>query len=422
MANYRQFNSDELSLKEKHQLLLASVAPRPIGFTASKSIDGSINLAPFSYHNAFSSNPPVVGISPAYSGRTGEPKNTLTNILATKEFTLSVVTYDMVEQMNICAAEYGSDVDEFKKSGLSRHPSKSISIPGVAESPLIMECRFLQHIQFSSEPAGGNLLLGEIIYFHARDDIYNKAGQIDPKKVELSSYHSLVGYHLITAPNIEEYVMTTPENAVGILDSAINEMERRFDIFSENRVRNISEYQKKCINNGKLEKIPYIVVLIDELADLMMTSNVVEHLIVRIAQKARAIGIHLILSTQRPEAKVVTGLIKSNMPCRVAFKVSSGMDSRIVLDSKGAELLLGNGDMLYISPSSTQAFRAQGTFVSPKEIRLIAKHLKEVAAPNFEPSLVFLRLNRDSIMRVFKERRLQNRLKKKLKLEKLRLI
>ena len=164
MAEYRQFNSADLSLKEKHQLLLASVAPRPIGFTASKSIDGYINLAPFSYHNAFSSNPPVVGISPAYSGRTGEPKNTLTNILATKEFTLSVVTYDMVEQMNICAAEYGSDVDEFKKSGLSRHPSKSISIPGVAESPLIMECRFLQHIQFSSKPAGGNLLLLSLIH------------------------------------------------------------------------------------------------------------------------------------------------------------------------------------------------------------------------------------------------------------------
>jgi len=194
MAKYKQFNSDELSLQEKHQLLLASVAPRPIGFTASKSIDGYINLAPFSYHNAFSSNPPVVGISPAYSGRTGEPKNTLTNILATKEFTLSVVTYDMVEQMNICAAEYGSDVDEFKKSGLSRHPSKSISIPGVAESPLIMECRFLQHIQFSSKPAGGNLILGEIIYFHARDDIYNKAGQIDPKKVDQVSRMGLNWY------------------------------------------------------------------------------------------------------------------------------------------------------------------------------------------------------------------------------------
>jgi S-DNA-T family DNA segregation ATPase FtsK/SpoIIIE len=119
-----------------------------------------------------------------------------------------------------------------------------------------------------------------------------------------------------------------------------------------------------------------------------MTAKDVEQAIVRIAQKARAVGIHLILATQRPEAKVVTGLIKSNMPCRVAFKVSSGMDSRIVLDTKGAELLLGNGDMLYISPGSTTANRSQGTFVSAKEIRSIVKHLKEVAAPNFERSLV----------------------------------
>ena len=135
-------------------------------------------------------------------------------------------------------------------------------------------------------------------------------------------------------------------------------------------------------------KLPYIVFIIDELADLMMTAKEVEQAIVRIAQKARAVGIHLLLATQRPEAKVVTGLIKSNMPCRVSFKVSSGMDSRIVLDTKGAELLLGNGDMLYISPGTTQAHRAQGTFVAPKEIRKVVKHLKEVAAPNFERSLV----------------------------------
>jgi S-DNA-T family DNA segregation ATPase FtsK/SpoIIIE len=135
-------------------------------------------------------------------------------------------------------------------------------------------------------------------------------------------------------------------------------------------------------------KLPYIVFIIDELADLMMTAKDVEQAIVRIAQKARAVGIHLILSTQRPEAKVLTGLIKSNMPCRVAFKVNSGMDSRIILDTKGAELLLGNGDMLYISPGTTTANRSQGTFVSPQEIRKIVKHLKEVAAPNFERSLV----------------------------------
>ena len=184
MAKYRKFDAKELALKEKHQLLLASVAPRPIGFTASKSSDGHINLAPFSYHNAFSSNPPIVGISPAFSGRTGEPKNTLTNILDTKEFTLSIVTYDMVEQMNICAAEYGSDIDEFSKSGLTKYSSQCISVPGVAESPLILECKFLQHVQFSDNPAGGNLLIGEIIYFHAREDIYNDENQIDPEKVD----------------------------------------------------------------------------------------------------------------------------------------------------------------------------------------------------------------------------------------------
>ncbi|MDP6693393.1 MAG: DNA translocase FtsK, partial [Phycisphaerales bacterium] len=140
-------------------------------------------------------------------------------------------------------------------------------------------------------------------------------------------------------------------------------------------------------------KLPYIVFIIDELADLMITAKDVEQSIVRIAQKARAVGIHLLLSTQRPEAKVVTGLIKSNMPCRVAFKVSSGMDSRIVLDTKGAELLLGNGDMLYIAPGDTNVNRAQGTFVSPKEIRTIVKHLKEVAAPNFERSLIQIKPN-----------------------------
>ena len=188
-------------------------------------------------------------------------------------------------------------------------------------------------------------------------------------------------------------------------------MEKRYQKMNRLGVRNIESYNE-FVSEGltkeqtqeilqkpldddlmeregeKLDFLPYIVVVIDELADLMMSAKEVEQSIVRIAQKARAVGIHLILATQRPEAKVVTGLIKSNMPCRVAFKVSSGMDSRIVLDAKGAELLLGTGDMMYIDPSSTQVSRAQASFVSPKEIKNIVKHLKEVAAPNFERSLV----------------------------------
>ncbi|MGA0873321.1 MAG: DNA translocase FtsK, partial [Phycisphaerales bacterium] len=134
----------------------------------------------------------------------------------------------------------------------------------------------------------------------------------------------------------------------------------------------------------------------DELADLMMTHREVEHSIVRIAQKARAVGIHLILATQRPQANVVTGLIKSNMPCRVAFKVASGMDSRIVLDSKGAELLLGQGDMLVLTPAGSELRRCQGTLVADGEARKVTKFLKNVAMPTFERSLVQIRGDRSA--------------------------
>ena len=209
MPTFREYNPKELELKEKHHLLLSSVAPRPIGFTTSKSKDGVLNLAPFSYHNAFSSNPPMVGISPAFSGRTGEAKNTLTNILDTKEFTLSVVSFDMVEQMNICAAEYPPEVDEFVKSGLTKHPSKIVSIPGVAESPLIMECQFTQHIQFSDQPAGGNLLLGEIVYFHARENMYDESGKIDPHKIDQVAR---MGYNWYSRANQGLFELSAPRH------------------------------------------------------------------------------------------------------------------------------------------------------------------------------------------------------------------
>ena len=167
---------------------------------------------------------------------------------------------------------------------------------------------------------------------------------MDPKKVELSTYKSLVGYHLITAPNLDEYVMTTSENAVGILESAISEMENRFQIFSEARVRNIKEYQEKRLKDDSLKEIPYIIVIIDELSDLMMTSGrAIEEPITRLAQKARAVGIHLIVATQRPSVDVITGLIKSNFPARISFQVSSRVDSRTIIDQIGAEKLLGRG-------------------------------------------------------------------------------
>ena len=148
------------------------------------------------------------------------------------------------------------------------------------------------------------------------------------------------------------------------------------DLLEEQELRDIFQ-PSNDVEWAKIpKKLPYMVFVIDELADLMMTNKEVEHSIVRIAQKARAVGMHLILATQRPQANVVTGLIKSNMPCRVSFKVASCMDSRILLDQKGAELLLGLGDMMMVTPDSTEIRRGQGTLVTDTEVRQVSKFLK----------------------------------------------
>ena len=226
-----------------------------------------------------------------------------------------------------------------------------------------------------------NTIIVSILYKAKPDEV--KFILIDPKKLELATYKSLVGYHLITAPDLDEYVMTTAENAVGILDSAITEMERRFEIFAQARVRNIQEYHSKQQNSDELEKIPYIVVLIDELADLMMTSGrAVEDPITRLAQKARAVGIHLVVATQRPSVDVITGLIKSNFPARISFQVSSKIDSRTILDQMGAETLLGRGDMLFLPPGSASPIRLHNAFITLEEIEKIMNHIVSQAKPD----------------------------------------
>lgn len=197
---------------------------------------------------------------------------------------------------------------------------------------------------------------------------------VDPKMVELNFYEDIP--HLITP------VVVNPEKASDALKWAVIEMERRYCIFSEVGVRNIEGYQKRCeMMKGvqkKLEEMPYIVVIVDELADLMMTcSKDVETSIARLAQKSRAVGIHMILATQRPTVNVITGLIKANLPCRIAFKVSSAIDSRTILDAKGAERLIGRGDMLFVPPGSSDARRVQGAFVSDEEIKRVVNFIKE---------------------------------------------
>ncbi len=263
--------------------------------------------------------------------------------------------------------------------------------------PMVEDLTKMPHMLVAGTTGSGksvciNSIITGWMYTKRPDEL--KLILVDPKMVELSQFSDI--------PHLACPVVTEMGRAAAILEWAVARMEERYQLFRKLGVRDLVGFNEltedeiyKILDPQTEEakaripvKLPYIVFIIDELADLMMTAKDVEQAIVRIAQKARAVGIHLVLATQRPEAKVVTGLIKSNMPCRVAFKVSSGMDSRIVLDTKGAELLLGNGDMLYISPGSTTANRSQGTFVSPVEIRKIVKHLKEIAAPNFERSLV----------------------------------
>ena len=226
-----------------------------------------------------------------------------------------------------------------------------------------------------------NTIIMSILYKAKPDEV--KFILIDPKKLELSTYKKLVGYHLTTAPNLDEYVMTTPDNAVGILDASIHEMERRFSLFADSGVRNIQEYHNKCITNASLETIPYLVVLIDELADLMMTSaKAIEDPITRLAQKARAVGIHLVLATQRPSVDVITGLIKSNFPARLSFQVSSRVDSRTILDQMGAEKLLGKGDLLFLKPGSAAPIRLHNAFVTLDEIEKVLSHINEQPKPD----------------------------------------
>jgi len=182
-------------------------------------------------------------------------------------------------------------------------------------------------------------------------------------------------------------------------------MDERYSILAEAGVKNVAGYNRlsheELVERFKPssveeearipKKLPYIVMIIDELADLMMTSGKeIEAYIVRLAQKSRAIGIHLVLATQRPQATVVTGLIKSNMPCRISFRVAARMDSRIVLDQNGAEALLGQGDMLFLQPGTSELVRAQGAFLDDNEVRGVVKHLAEVAEPQYHPELMQL--------------------------------
>ena len=213
-----------------------------------------------------------------------------------------------------------------------------------------------------------NSLIISLLYKYSPEQV--KLLMVDPKVVELSVYNGI--------PHLLIPVVTDPKKAAGALNWAVNEMNKRYNLFSQMKVKNIESYNKLFDKGEIQEKLPYIVVIVDELADLMMACpNDVEDYICRLAQMARAAGMHLIIATQRPSVDVITGVIKANIPSRVSFAVSSGTDSRTILDQVGAEKLLGRGDMLYYPIGENKPVRVQGAFISEEEVENVVEFIKQ---------------------------------------------
>ena len=255
----------------------------------------------------------------------------------------------------------------------------------IAGSVIVANMQKLTHLLVAGSTGSGksvclNSIILSIIYKSSPEDV--RIVLVDPKRVEFTSYNGLP--HLIM-PN----VICDTQKAISTLNWAITEMEHRFEMLGLARVKNIDEYNMTDdVKSGKIKKMPFIVIIVDELADLMMTGKKeVEEKIIRLAQKSRAAGIHLILATQRPSADVITGLIKSNIPSRIAFAVTSGIDSSIILDRVGAEKLLGKGDMLYYPIGAQDPKRVQGCFITTNETNNIVDYVRENNKPIFDKKI-----------------------------------
>src|SRR5437763_275695 len=236
----------------------------------------------------------------------------------------------------------------------------------------------------AGKSVGINAMLTSILYRATPDDV--RLIMIDPKRLELGMYEDIP--HLMTP------VVVDPKQAANALRWAVREMEERYKTLAAEGVRNIEQYNRnmqaaiiageKPEDGRELKTLPFIIVVMDELADLMMVaSNEVEESIARLAQMARAVGIHLILATQRPSVDVITGLIKADLPARIAFRVASKIDSRTILDGNGAEQLLGKGDMLFLPPASSRLVRLHGPLVTEKEINRVVDWWKSQSEPEY---------------------------------------
>jgi S-DNA-T family DNA segregation ATPase FtsK/SpoIIIE len=267
----------------------------------------------------------------------------------------------------------------------------------ISGQPMVADLAKMPHLLVagttgSGKSVGLNAMILSLIYKSTPDQV--RLIMVDPKMLELSIYEGI--------PHLLAPVVTDMKHAANALNWCVGEMDRRYRLMAAVGVRNLAGFNKVVLDARKagepltnpfsitpeeperIEPMPYIVVVVDELADLMMVvGKKVEELIARLAQKARAAGIHLILATQRPSVDVITGLIKANVPTRIAFQVSSKIDSRTILDQMGAETLLGMGDMLYLAPGTGLPVRVHGAFVADGEVHKVVEYLKKTGAPDY---------------------------------------
>ncbi len=253
----------------------------------------------------------------------------------------------------------------------------------IVGKPFVTDLKKLPHLLIagttgSGKSVGINAMILSLLYKNSPDQL--RLLMIDPKMLEFSTYNDIP--HLLTP------VITKPKQAIAALNNMVAEMERRYELMADTRTKNIENYNEK-VKNTDAEHLPYIVVIIDELADLMMTSGKdVEVSIARLAQKSRACGIHLIVATQRPSVDVVTGLIKANLPSRISYRVGQKVDSKIILDQMGAESLLGRGDMLFTPPGAPALVRLHAPWATEQEIENIVEFIKSQREPNYDKSFL----------------------------------
>ena len=281
----KTFDPKKLDIRSNYHLMISGIVPRPIAFVSSISKNEEINLAPYSFFNGFGANPPIVGFSPALSGRTGLPKDTLLNIKETKEFTISIANSKMVGQVSLSSCEYTRDVDEFDKTGLSKESSLIVKPPFIKESSFSMECKLYDIIDLGNKPASGNLILGEIVMFHISEDILNENNQVDPTLLDAisrmgGSWYSKsnkglfefkkpryngIGFDNIPSKILKSHNITANELAqLASIEKKPEILAELYDLYNSKKVNDLELIFKKYINENELEKAWTIANLIEE--------------------------------------------------------------------------------------------------------------------------------------------------------------